>query len=451
MAHQRVDVHQAEARRTVTEQQHHLRRRSHHPRRDRVAEPVTQAAVGPGVEPTARFEHLDELAGVRREIAAVADHHGVAFESLAQLAIDTARLDGVAVGLHQRHLARRRRRLGIAQLGDPVGVIDPVARVVGQTTQHQPEVADDGEHVDMARPLRLGVDSVGDRGRAERSEPQSEVERCTEHHHHVGALLEQASGAQEGEVVVGREQPATHPIEKARHAEVGGSRGEFFPRTIPVHVGADQERRTLGTSDQRGQRGHCIVVGRNTESVARADIGNVASGRPEHVEWEVEERRPPVRLDREAGRFVHHRTRLLGVGDRGCHLGDRRHDRYVVEFLQRARTPATLRRPPAEHHDGRTVEVRRRDRGHPVGDPRTGRQRSEAGPAGELRVCLRCKRCRLFVAGVDHPHALVTRRVVQRPDVTTVEREHHVGAERSDRRHRLLTCMPRDLCHATRP
>ena len=55
------------------------------------------------------------------------------------------------------------------------------------------------------------------------------------------------------------------------------------------------------------------------------------------------------------------------------------------------------------------------------------------------------------MTGVDHPHALVACGVVQRPDVATVEREHDVGAEPGDRRHRLLACVPSKSlpCHKT--
>ena len=50
----------------------------HRPRRDRVAHPVAEAAVRAGVEPAAGLEDLDVLAGVRHEVAAVADDDRVA-------------------------------------------------------------------------------------------------------------------------------------------------------------------------------------------------------------------------------------------------------------------------------------------------------------------------------------------------------------------------------------
>jgi hypothetical protein len=100
-----------------------------------------------------------------------------------------------------------------------------------------------------------------------------------------------------------------------------------------------------------------------------------------------------------------------------------------------ARPPSTTTGAPLNHT---------RDRRHPVGDARPRGERGEAGLAGELGVRLGGERRGLLVAGVDHPHALVARRVVQRPDVATVEREHDVGAECHQRGDRLLPGMPFD-------
>ncbi len=82
------------------------------------------------------------------------------------------------------------------------------------------EVADHGVDVDVSGALRLGVDHMGDRGRPEPAEPESEVERRAEHHHEVGSLLEQPAGAQERQLVVGRQQTSAHAVEEARHTEM---------------------------------------------------------------------------------------------------------------------------------------------------------------------------------------------------------------------------------------
>ena len=70
---------------------------------------------------------------------------------------------------------------------------------------------------------------------------------------------------------------------------------------------------------------------------------------------------------------------------------------------------------------------------------------AKPGLARELGVRLGGERGGLLVAGVDHLHALVAGRVVQRPDVAAVEREHRVGAERHQRRDGLLAGVPLDV------
>ncbi len=199
--------------------------------------------------------------------------------------------------------------------------------------------------------------------------------------------------------------------------------------------------------DQRGERRDIAGIRLDPAMGARVDGRHVARGRPEHVEREVEERRPAVGLDRQAGGLVDHRARLRRVGDRRGRLRDRRQDRDVVEFLQRSGTPASLRRPTTEHDHRGTVEVRRRHRRHPVGDPGPGGQCSETRPSGEFRVRLRGERRRLLVPGVDHAHALVASGVVERPDVPPVQREHHVRAETRQSGNGLLPSVSFDQCH----
>ena len=191
--------------------------------------------------------------------------------------------------------------------------------------------------------------------------------------------------------------------------------------------------------------------GATPDADARVDRGHVACRRPEHVEREVEERRSAVRLIARRAASCTIAPACWGVLHRRGRLRDRCQDRDVVELLQRSRAPATLRRPTAEHDHGRPVEVRRRDRRDPVGDAGPGGERGEAGPPGQLRVRLGGERGRLLVAGVDHAHPLVAGRVVERPDVATVEREHHVGAERRQRGDRLLAGVSFDQCHVNRP
>jgi hypothetical protein len=156
-------------------------------------------------------------------------------------------------------------------------------------------------------------------------------------------------------------------------------------------------------------------------------------------------------LERQTDRRGDVATRSGRIGDGGRVLRDRREDGHVVELLQRPRAPPALRRPAAEHHERRTVEVRRRHGRHAVGDAGTGGEDRETGAAGELRVRLGGEGGRLLVPRVDHLHALVARRFVQRPHVASVEREHHVGAVRPKCGDRLLAGVSVDECHAIEP
>ena len=72
------------------------------------------------------------------------------------------------------------------------------------------------------------------------------------------------------------------------------------------------------------------------------------------------------------------------------------------------------------------------------------------GPAGELRVRLRGEGGGLLVARVDDPHVPAARRLVQRPDVPTVQGEHHVGPEAADGSDRLLPGVSLDHRHLHR-
>jgi hypothetical protein len=128
-------------------------------------------------------------------------------------------------------------------------------------------------------------------------------------------------------------------------------------------------------------------------------------------------------------------------------LGDRRHQRDVVELLQRSGSPPALGGAAAEHHQRSAVEARRRHRGHPVGHTRPGGQHREPRTSGQLGVGLGGERGRLLVAGVDHPHPPVAGRLVERPDVSAVQREHRVDPVLLQRGDRLLSGVPVDVRH----
>ena len=117
----------------------------------------------------------------------------------------------------------------------------------------------------------------------------------------------------------------------------------------------------------------------------------------------------------------------LGRRDRGARaLGERAHERDVVDLLERALAPAHLRRAAAEHDHRRVVLVRGGDRAHAVGDAGPGGQRADARLARDLRPALGGERGGRLVADVDQVDALGAAAVVEREEVPAREREQLV-------------------------
>ena len=123
-------------------------------------------------------------------------------------------------------------------------------------------------------------------------------------------------------------------------------------------------------------------------------------GLHEHdVEREVEERRARVVAAhrRRQASSIRPGISAVAAGGRG-ELGQRPHERHVVDLLQRALAPAHRRRAAAEHEHRRVVLLRGADRAHAVGDARAGGQRRHARLARDLRPALGGERRRLLVA-----------------------------------------------------
>ena len=120
---------------------------------------------------------------------------------------------------------------------------------------------------------------------------------------------------------------------------------------------------------------------------------------------------------KEPGRI---RARLL---DRLRRLDQRRDEGQVIDLLQRARAPAHLRRPPAEHADRRAVGLGAGDRADPVGHARARGQRRDARPPRRLGEALGGEGRGLLVADVDDLDPLLLAAVVDREQVPAGERE----------------------------
>ena len=144
--------------------------------------------------------------------------------------------------------------------------------------------------------------------------------------------------------------PRPRPLKKHGTRRCSAAARNVVPGAVPVDVAADDERRAFGPGDQRGERGHGVGIGRHARADALVD-------RAAH-------RRPTGRTRRAGSRGTSARgaasspsraaactmaPACVGVLHRGGRLRDRRHDRHVVELLQRARAPTHLGCPPAEH------------------------------------------------------------------------------------------------------
>jgi hypothetical protein len=316
-------------------------------------------------------------------------------------------------------------------------VVDPVAAAVGQRGQDGGQVAGGRRDLDVPGLLAGRVDHVGDPSRPEAAEAEAEVQRGADDDNQVGLLLEQAAGPEEGQLVIGREAAPAQPVEPARHPQPLGGPLPRLQCAIPVDVAPDDESRPLGPGDQRADG----LDGRRIGRLARQahTVGQLAFGRPEHVEREVEEHRAAVRRHGQRRCLVDDQPGLRRVGDGRRVLRHGGDDRHVVELLQRARAPPPLRRPPSEDDDRRTVEPRGRHGRDPVGDAGSRGQHGQARRPGELGVGLGGERRGLLVAGVDDADTLVAGGFVEGlTRARRVQREHGVDAERAERGEGLL-------------
>ncbi len=144
-------------------------------------------------------------------------------------------------------------------------------------------------------------------------------------------------------------------------------------------------------------------------------------------------------MDAVPGQTLHDSGDFITGSDRDRPLGDRCHDRYVVELLERAGPPPSFRRPAPYHDEGRAVEVGRGDGADPVGHARTRSEDSQTRPAVELGIGFGRPCCGLLMAGVDDLESGPGRGLVERPHVATVQSEHDVDAEGGHGRQRHVT------------
>ena len=126
----------------------------------------------------------------------------------------------------------------------------------------------------------------------------------------------------------------------------------------PVDVAADEQNRTAGLGDQRGDPRDGVGIGLGARQ-RRGGRRRRHRGRDRAptVERHVEEGRARGAGVRATASAVSNAAAMRrGIEARRGVLGHRRDERHVVELLQRALAPPGLRRPPAEHEDRRPVQ-----------------------------------------------------------------------------------------------
>ena len=171
------------------------------------------------------------------------------------------------------------------------------------------------------------------------------------------------------------------------------------------------------------------------------------AGVEELVHRDVDVHRTAVRGARD-GEGVVEAGGHLGRGVEGAGLlGDRGHDRQVVDLLQGAAAPAVGRGTTADDDHGGAGELGLRDRGDPVGDARPGREDGQPRHPGQLAGGLGGKGSGLFVPYVEEAHRRLglDGPVVHREHVRPRQREHGLHAVCPRDRDRELAAVTADV------
>ena len=289
-------------------------------------------------------EHVDVLAGVGGEVAAVADHDGVALEPADQLAVDPGGLDRVGVEGEQRVVRGAAARLAARGPSSIHASWATWSWYSARRSATAPSIADDGlvgpglrrrcsrARRRCARPWRRrsGRSRAGSRARVPTTTTRSASVLSRPR------VRVKASGWSAGQAA------PPQAVEVARQLQPLGGRAATTP-TRPSQY-TSLPRMTAGRSAAA-----IMAATRSTASRSGSGprdlhgVGQLGLGRAEDVEREVEEHRPAVRRHGGQGGLVHLLGGQLRAEHRAGRLGDRGDDRHVVELLQRPGTPPALR------------------------------------------------------------------------------------------------------------
>ena len=419
-----------------------------HPGGHGVPQAGAQTAVGAGIQPVARQVGVHEPPGVGHEVAAVADHHRISIQHLAQLAVHPGGNDGIGRGGQQVLFVCSGGIFRVAQLGYPLVAVARVARCgpVGQRPDHLNQIARHRRRRLGVSGHRLGaVGQVHHLGVTEPAEREAEVERSTGHDHQIGVGTQHPTSAAEEQLMVGGQAPPAQTVGEDREPLGFHPGPQLIPGTVPVHVGAHQQSRVTSGGHHVGHLGHCVRIGSRPHRHGLIGHGADALGE-QHVHGVVHENRPPMGGHGRLHRPVGGGGQIVVTPRSKRPLGDRSQDGHMVELLKRSRPPAGFRRPPAQHHQRRTVEPGRGHRAHRVGHARAGSHRGHPRTAGQLGQRLGGEHRGLLVAHVvEHHIALLHRGVIQREDVAPRQGEELLHPKGSQCGQDLFAPMTRHL------
>ena len=268
--------------------------------------------------------------------------------------------------------------LDLAQLLGPRRAVGPPGAGLAQSAERGGNAAEElRRHLARVGALGRGRAHDHDLGLvAERgAEAEAEVHRHSDHQRHVGALQPGPARTREELRVVGRHAAARQAVQEHWDPELLSQRPQLRLAACPVEPGPGHDHRALCAAQQLGGTRDRVAVGSRGAARVLKLGGRVGVHLRVHehvVEREVEEGRTRGRLHRHAEGLVHDPGDVGGGFGGARQLGHRRHERHVVDLLERALAPAHGRGAASEHEQRGSVLQGRRHPAHAVGDARTG-------------------------------------------------------------------------------
>ena len=183
------------------------------------------------------------------------------------------------------------------------------------------------------------------------AEPEPEVHRHADHHRHVGVPQCLTARPGERQIVIGRHHSTGHPVHQHRNPQRLSQFQQFGLGVSPPHTGARHDHRTLRLREQvDGARKRLPVGGvGGRQGVQRPGRLGVGSESEHDIHREIDERHTRRCADGGPQCVVDHRRYRFRRGRGGGVAGQGRHERDVVDLLQRAHPPAHRGGAPAEH------------------------------------------------------------------------------------------------------